>query len=178
MISTDPLAGWAQAAALGDDRAVEHLVRATQPEVLRLCGHLVDAASAPDLAQETYLRALGSLPGFRGDAPFRLWLLGIARRTCADHLRRTVRRRRLDARLRAVRRSDVPPATGSVAEDELLDGLTPDRRAAFVLTQLLGLSYAEAAQACGVPVGTIRSRVARARSDLMALHPDVDARTG
>ncbi len=173
VISTDPLAGWARAAALGDDRAVEHLVRATQSEVLRLCSHLVDPGVAPDLAQETYLRALRSLPGFRGEAPFRLWLLSIARRTCADHLRTTVRRRRLDLRLRAVRPVDAPPATGRVAEDDLLDALDPDRRAAFVLTQLLGLSYGEAAQACGVPIGTVRSRVARARDDLMAAHPDV-----
>jgi RNA polymerase sigma-70 factor (ECF subfamily) len=50
----------------------------------------------------------------------------------------------------------------------LLDGLDPDRREAFVLTQLIGLSYAEAADVCGCPVGTIRSRVARARDDLVS----------
>ena len=49
----------------------------------------------------------------------------------------------------------------------LVAGLHPDRRAAFVLTQLLGTSYEEAASICGVPVGTIRSRVARAREDLI-----------
>lgn len=187
----DPLAGWARAAAEGDDVAVGHLVRATQPEVLRLCGHLVDRESAEDLAQETYLRALRSLPGYRGDAPFRLWLLGIARRTCADALRARVRRRRLSERLLAHPREQVPPAVGAVDEDQLLAALDPDRRAAFVLTQLLGLSYAEAAEACDVPVGTIRSRVARARADLVAAHPDAsrgatarrdtarrDARTG
>jgi RNA polymerase sigma-70 factor (ECF subfamily) len=166
----DPLAGWARAAADGDQLAVAHLVRATQPEVLRLCAHLVDREAAEDLAQETYLRALRSLPGFRGEAPFRLWLLSIARRTCADHLRTTVRRRRLAQRLLSAPREQVPAAVGGVAEDELLAGLHPDRRAAFVLTQLLGLSYEEAAAACEVPVGTIRSRVARARADLLAAH--------
>lgn len=50
----------------------------------------------------------------------------------------------------------------------LVDALDPDRRDAFVLTQLLGLTYAEAADVCGCPVGTIRSRVARAREDLVA----------
>ena len=50
----------------------------------------------------------------------------------------------------------------------LVDGLEPDRRAALVLTQVLGLSYAEAAEVCGCPLGTIRSRVARARDDLIA----------
>lgn len=166
----DPLAGWARAAAEGDQLAVAHLVRATQPEVLRLCRHLVDAASAEDLAQDTYVRALRSLPGYRGDAPFRLWLLSIARRTCADHLRGRVRRRRLVERLRAAPVETTPPALGSVAEYDQLAGLTPDRRAAFVLTQLLGLSYDEAALACSVPVGTIRSRVSRARGDLLSAH--------
>jgi RNA polymerase sigma-70 factor (ECF subfamily) len=49
----------------------------------------------------------------------------------------------------------------------LLDGLDSDRRQALLLTQVLGLSYAEAAEVCGCPVGTIRSRVARARTDLL-----------
>ncbi|MBO0876760.1 MAG: hypothetical protein J2P19_25575 [Pseudonocardia sp.] len=56
----------------------------------------------------------------------------------------------------------------------VLDGLDPDRRLAFLLTQLLGLSYLEAAQVCGCPVGTIRSRVARARDDLVAQLADDD----
>ena len=49
----------------------------------------------------------------------------------------------------------------------LLDGLDPDRRDALILTQVLGMSYAEAAEVCGCPLGTIRSRVARAREDLI-----------
>ena len=165
----DPLAGWARAAAEGDPVAVSHLVRATQAEVHRLCGHLVDPASADDLAQETYLRALKALPGFRGEAPFRLWLLGIARRTCADALRGRTRRRRLTERLLA-QPADHSRLAPRAAETELLAALGADQRAAFVLTQLLGLSYAEAAQACEVPVGTIRSRVARARADLLDAH--------
>jgi RNA polymerase sigma-70 factor (ECF subfamily) len=54
----------------------------------------------------------------------------------------------------------------------LLAGLEPERRAAFVLTQMIGCSYAEAAAICGCPVGTIRSRVARAREDLAAMMTD------
>jgi RNA polymerase sigma-70 factor (ECF subfamily) len=60
----------------------------------------------------------------------------------------------------------LPDPADAVLLVQLLAGLDPLRRAAFVLTQLLGLSYAEAAQVCGCPVGTIRSRVARARADL------------
>ena len=171
----DELQGWAQAARDGDRVAAGHLVRATQTEVRRLCAHLVTPADADDLAQETYERALRALPGYRGDAPVRLWLLSIARRTCADALRRRKRRSRLTGRLLGLAADHHPPAHGSAGEDELLAALDPDRRAAFVLTQLLGLSYSDAATACGVPVGTIRSRVARARADLLAAHRAADS---
>ncbi len=170
MIFVDDLEGWALAARDGDRVAAGHLVRATQHDVRRLCAHLVSAADADDLTQETYERALRALPGWRGDAPVRLWLLTIARRTCADALRRRQRRSRLAVRLLGLAPEAVQPAHGSAAEDELLATLDPGRRDAFVLTQLLGLSYADAATACGVPVGTIRSRVARARADLLAAH--------
>jgi RNA polymerase sigma-70 factor (ECF subfamily) len=61
----------------------------------------------------------------------------------------------------------APARTGEVEIDEAVAALDPDRRAAFVLTQVVGLSYAETAAVCEVPVGTIRSRVARARADLV-----------
>lgn len=85
-------------------------------------------------------------------------------------MRRQVRRRRLVERLGARRSSAQPtPSLASGVElDRLLENLDVDRRAAFVLTQVLGLEYAEAAQVCNCPVGTIRSRVARARADLIA----------
>ena len=169
----DPLAGWVRAAVDGDPVAVSHLVRATQSEVHRLCSHLVDPAAADDLAQETYLRALKALPGFRGEAPFRLWLLAIARRVVATALEAEageVRRRR---RLAARRPSPAPDHTEHHALQELVSALAPERRDAFVLTQVLGLSYAEAAEVCGCEVGTIRSRVARARDQLVAQYTDV-----
>lgn len=171
----DDLQGWALAAVDGDPLAVTHLVRATQSDVRRLCAYLVSAAEADDLAQETYERALRSLPAFRGDAPVRAWLLGIARRTCMDALRRTTRRRRLLDRLRGLPTDAVPAALGGVAENELLAGLDADRRNAFVLTQLMGLSYAEAAEVADVPIGTIRSRVARAREQLVQAHRAAEA---
>jgi RNA polymerase sigma-70 factor (ECF subfamily) len=163
----DELAGWAQAAHDGDPVAVTALVHATQSDVRRLCAHLVDAASADDLAQETYERALRALPAYEARAPFRPWLLSIARRTCADALRRRTRRRRLLTRLQGGLEDTVPDRSGDVIVDDLLARLDADRRAAFVLTQVLGLSYADAAAACEVPIGTIRSRVARAREDLV-----------
>lgn len=117
-----------------------------------------------------YLRALPALAAFRGDSSARTWLLAIARHVCADHVRRRTRGRALLERI--VQRSDPGDAvaagrTGEVDLDDAMDGLDGDRRTAFVLTQVLGLSYAEAAEVCDVPVGTIRSRVARARTDLV-----------
>jgi RNA polymerase sigma-70 factor (ECF subfamily) len=162
----DELAGWAQAAREGDPVAVAALVRATQSDVWRLCAHLVDAAEAADLAQETYLRALRSLPSYEARAPFRIWLLGIARRTCMDALRARTRRRALLQRLALSRAESQADPAGTVTTSALIGSLDPDRRAAFVLTQMLGLSYMEAAEVCGVPIGTVRSRVARAREDL------------
>ncbi len=167
----DPLASTAQAAREGDPVAVAALVRATQSDVWRLCAHLISSAEADDLAQETYLRALRSLPSYEATAPFRVWLLGVARRTCADAIRAKVRSRRLLHRLAAAPREHARDEAGDVVAVDLVGRLDPDRRAAFVLTQVIGLSYAETAQACGVPIGTVRSRVARARDELQrAVH--------
>ncbi|MGC4805196.1 sigma-70 family RNA polymerase sigma factor [Micromonospora sp. DT233] len=167
---TDAVTESALAAREGDPAAQVAFVRATQAEVWRFAAALVDADSADDLTQETYLRAFRALPGFEGRSSVRTWLLGIARRACADHLRAVVRRRRLTERLAAHAHTDRPhpdPA-GQFGVADLVRRLPTDRREAFVLTQLLGLSYAEAAAVAGVPVGTIRSRVARARADLVA----------
>ena len=166
----DPITALALAARDGDPDAPAHLVRHTQAEVWRFTAALVHPGAADDLTQETYLRAFLALPAFQGRSSVRTWLLGIARRVCADHLRSVVRRRRLDARLAAQAYTDGPhpdPAHRLGAQD-LLRRLSDDRRTAFVLTQVLGLSYAEAAAVEDVPVGTIRSRVARARDELVS----------
>ena len=157
------------AAANGDRNAFATLVARYQPDVWRLCAHLVDRDSADDLTQDTFLRAGSSLAGFRGDASARTWLLAIARAACADEIRRRQRRRALQTRLNSRRTaSAIAPDTGSVDLHTLLDGLNEDRRLAFVLTQILGLRYGEAAKVCGCNVGTIRSRVARGRAELVA----------
>ncbi len=160
---------WALAARDGDPVAQAAFVRSTQAEVWRFTAALVDRDSADDLTQETYLRAFRALPSFQGRSSVRTWLLGIARRACADHLRTVVRLRRLDERLAADAWSarPHPDPAGHLGATDLVRRLPAERRAAFVLTQLLGLSYAEAAAVEGVPVGTIRARVARARADLV-----------
>ena len=155
----------------GDRGALEQFIRATETDVWRTVAFLADPGSADDLTQETYLRALSALPRFAGRSSARTWLLSIARRVVVDQIRRNQARPRctgnvdlegiLDARRGAARFEDI------VEVRMLLDGLDPDRRDALILTQVLGLSYTEAAEVCGCPLGTIRSRVARARDDLI-----------
>jgi RNA polymerase sigma-70 factor (ECF subfamily) len=170
VLPDDPLRECAAAAAEGDNIAVAEFVRRTEQAVWQVCAVLGSEGEVEDLVQETYLRALRALGSFRGDAPVRLWLLSVARRTCADHVRRRQRQRLLLDRLVTT----MSPGEAAVAigghlhTRELLQLLDPDRREAFALTQLGGLSYEEAAAAVGCPIGTIRSRVARARADLRA----------
>lgn len=176
----DELSRLALAAGQGDRVAMAAFVRESQADVWRLCAHLGDRGEADDLTQETYLRALPALASFRGEASARTWLLGVARRVCADAVRRRTRQRALLERLarRRSRWTEAAPA-GSVELDQLLGELAPERREAFVLTQVLGCSYEEAAAVCDCPVGTIRSRVARARGDLVdALAGGSDSASG
>lgn len=176
-MTTDPLTELALAAAAGDDAALGEVVALTQHKVRRLCAHLGSAADAEDLAQETYLRAMRSLPNYRGEAPFEAWLVQIARYVCADYVRRRVRRAAIDQRYR-------PGSNGVTAPDhsaelaELVSVLDPDQATALMLTQVVGLSYDEAADVCGCPVGTIRSRVARARARLLEQLDDRETRLG
>ena len=154
----------------GDRVALRQFVAETQHDVATLCRYLGDRDNADDLAQETYERAIASLHRYRADGPAKHWLLTIARRTCADATRKRVRRRRLDQRVVDGTRDDavVAPIDAFRPEwTELLDTLDADRRAAFVVTQLNGLRYDEAAEVLDVPIGTIRSRVSRAREQLV-----------
>ena len=133
---------------------------------------LASPLEADDLTQETYLRAMRALPRFAARSSARTWLYAIARRVAADHLRAVAARPKraevadwqaaAEAGGQSVRFDDY------VVLRQLLERLSPERRLAFVVTQVLGLSYAEAAEVCDCPVGTIRSRVARARDDLVA----------
>jgi RNA polymerase sigma-70 factor, ECF subfamily len=170
----DPLRAYADAALEGDDVAVGEFVRRTQTAVWQVCVALGSPGEVEDLVQETYIRALGGLARYRGDAPVRVWLLAIARRVCADHVRRRQRSRRLLERV--ARHTTTGGVPGPEIVDDLLDVLDDDRREAFVLPQLVGLSYEEAAGVVGCPIGTIRSRVARARADLLAAVARADAR--
>jgi RNA polymerase sigma-70 factor (ECF subfamily) len=167
VVDTDEVTRAALAARGGDTAAAAAFVRATQSDVWRTCAYLGNPADADDLAQETYLRAFRALPQFAGRSSARTWLLSIARRTCADAIRERRRRPVVDAGAGLPEPRPAPDVADGVALRAVLSALDPDRRQAFVLTQLVGLSYGEAAEVCDCPVGTIRSRVARARDDLV-----------
>ncbi|MGW2707192.1 sigma-70 family RNA polymerase sigma factor [Streptomyces sp. NPDC001340] len=176
-VSTDEsITAWALAARGGDPRAVERFVRALHRDVLRYVAHLcADPQAVDDLAQDTFLRALGSLHRFEGRSSARAWLLSIARRAVIDSYRYAAARPRLSdvpdwqTAVELAQPRDLPGFDEGIALLDLLAALPDERREAFVLTQLAGLPYAEAAAACGCPVGTVRSRVARARATLMDL---------
>jgi RNA polymerase sigma-70 factor (ECF subfamily) len=166
----DELTELAHAARRAVPGALEAFIRASYEPVWHLCQSLVDRQSADDLTQETFVRAVGAVRRFRGDASARTWILAIARHTCLDELRaRTRSRRRTTLAAAGATRPTLPDPGEEVGARDLLAQLDVDRRAAFTLTQLLGLSYAEAAAVCDCPVGTIRSRVARARDELIGL---------
>src|SRR4029079_1396032 len=118
-----------------DAAAETSFVRATQAEVWRFVAALIDPRHADDRTQETFLRAFRALPQFEARSTVRTWLLGIARRTCADHIRVAQRRRRLDAQLAAI--TDATPTdptadpAGDVLAHDLLARLPADRRSAF-----------------------------------------------
>jgi RNA polymerase sigma-70 factor (ECF subfamily) len=162
------------AARDGDRLAFASFVRHAQADVWRLCVRLAGRADADDLTQETFVRAVRALPAYRAEASARTWLLAIARRACADAVRRAARTRRRDARVGPAD-TIVPDDTPTAEIDLLLAELDDDQRAAFVLTQIHGLAYADAATVCCVPIGTIRSRVARARCTLLASLRAADA---
>jgi RNA polymerase sigma-70 factor (ECF subfamily) len=164
------------AAGRGDRQALGDWVRATQADVWRFVAHLTDLRRADDLTQDTYLRAFSSLPRFAGRSSSRTWLLTIARRVVIDQIRAESARPRISAQTEwepiAEQRNNRAKQGQAGFEDLielklLLDGIEPERREALVLTQLLGLSYEDAAEVCGCPVGTVRSRIARAREDLL-----------
>jgi len=153
------------AAREGDRAALGEVVARSQPDIWRFCASLVGADGADDATQDTYLRVWQSARTFRAEASAKTWMLAVARRACADALRQRARRPPPTDEAPAAPSGDP---SGGVDLRELIGRLEPDRRSAFVLTQLLGLSYRETAEVCDCAIGTVRSRVARARADLAA----------
>ena len=140
-----------------------------------------DAETARDLAQETFVRAYVKLDSFEGGSAFGTWLYAIAVNQVRGEMRKRSALKRHDAAsLDALReRGDVDPADPSMGAPELVstkeqcarlmaevDRLDADHREVVVLRELQDLSYEEIADITGVPVGTVRSRLFRARAEL------------
>ncbi|MGW2960901.1 sigma-70 family RNA polymerase sigma factor [Streptomyces sp. NPDC001220] len=178
----ESITAWALAARCGDPDAVERFVgalhRDVQCYVAQLCG---DPQAVDDLAQDTFLRALGSLHLFEGRSSARTWLLSIARRAVIDSYRYAAARPRLSdvpdwqLAIELAQPCDLPGFDDGIALLDLLAALPDERREAFVLTQLLGLHYEEAAEVSDCAIGTVRSRVARARAALIDLLEQAEA---
>ncbi|MFC7755227.1 sigma-70 family RNA polymerase sigma factor [Tsukamurella soli] len=154
-------------AAAGDVDALDRFVRATHDQVRRFIAYQAHPRHADDLTQETFARAIAALPTFQGRSHARTWLFSIAKNVVTDSQRVAARRRTVPHpapdRLGPAR-SDVT----TTVLDHLLAGLPAEQRDALVLTRVLGFGYDEAAEVLGCATGTIRSRVARARTALRA----------
>jgi RNA polymerase sigma-70 factor (ECF subfamily) len=163
----------------GDKSAFDLLVLKYQHRVLKLVSRFVsDAAEAQDVAQEAFLKAYRALPSFRGDSAFYTWLYRIAINTAKNALVSN-RRRPVDFDLdlqdpeqydRNAKLKDVDTPEGVLLTDEIretveraMQQLPEDLRTAIVLREIEGLSYEEIAEAMDCPVGTVRSRIFRAR---------------
>jgi RNA polymerase sigma-70 factor (ECF subfamily) len=163
-------------AAAGDTASFEALVRHVQPHVWRFLRHLTgDGDLAADLTQETLVRVHRGVGGFRFDCRFSTWVFRIARNAAVDEVRASARRRRLQDAVAAQPVARVASGPGLAVElRAAVAGLPLRLREAFVLVEVFGLRYREAAAVLGVPEGTVKSRVFLARRELVAWLRDGD----
>jgi len=183
----------------GDVKAFEMLVVKYQRRIERLVGRMVrDVDLIPDIAQETFIRAYRALPQFRGDSAFYTWLYRIAVNTAKKQLMELKRDPLVTESARASRDDDDEPR---LVENEPSDDGTPEAilaskqiaaavnfavealseelRQAITLREIEGLSYEEIAEVMNCPIGTVRSRIFRAREAIaVKLRPLLDHRTG
>ena len=159
----------------GDGRAFEELVIAYQHRIFGVAVRMLgSAAEAQDVAQEVFLRAHRALGGFRGDSKLSTWLYTIASRLCLTRLGAGERRLRHDGEERLARLADTQADPAQDAERSELQAaihraigeLAEERRMVVVLRDIEGLSYEEIATALDLELGTVRSRLHRARQDL------------
>ncbi|MGH2750421.1 MAG: RNA polymerase sigma factor [Actinomycetota bacterium] len=158
--------------------AFETLVRDYQGDIWRLCFHLLGNSSmADDVTQDAFVRAFRFMHRYRGDAKFSTWLFSIARNCARDEIRRNQRRRKIaDVMVAQPERSEVRTELGIEVREAVM-GLPMELREPLVMIDILGQSYAEVAESLDVPVGTVKSRVHRAR-DVVARLLSEDLREG
>jgi RNA polymerase sigma-70 factor, ECF subfamily len=164
----------------GDKRAFGLLVEKYRRKVIRLLSRMVrDPDDLEDIAQETFIKAYRALPQFRGDAAFYTWLYRIAVNTAKNHLvargkqMRTVSDQamndedepdeRLVAQDIATPETELLSKQVAIAVNEAVDALPEELRQAITLREMEGMSYEEIAEYMACPIGTVRSRIFRAR---------------
>lgn len=164
-----------RATLAGDLRAFEQLVDRHRDVVLRVAARIVGEADAEDVAQDVFLRAYHRLGRWRGDGPFRTWLLQIAHNSAVDTLG-AHRGEPLPLEEGAYELPDAPertPAARLEAEerrrrlDVKLKGLSPAHRTVLVLRDIEGLSYEEIAAVAEMPLGSVKARLHRARAEFI-----------
>lgn len=167
-------------AQTGDKHAFELLVAKYQRKVARLLSRFVrDPAEVEDVSQEAFIKAYRALPSFRGDSAFYTWLYRISINTAKNHLvaqgRRAPTSTEFDAeeaegfedaaQLRDINTPESLLLSRQIGEtvNAAMDALPEELRNAIVLREIDGLSYEEIASAMSCPIGTVRSRIFRAR---------------
>ncbi len=166
-------------AQAGDRRAFDLLVLKYQQKIASLIGrYLRDSAEVLDVTQDAFLKAYRALPGFRGESAFYTWIYRIAINTVKNHIVAQSRRPPgddLDAELAeqmdmgARLRDSATPEREALSDEiantvqDALDALPDDLRAAIMFREIDGMSYEEIATAMECPIGTVRSRIFRAR---------------
>lgn len=176
----------------GDKAAFDLLVVKYQRKIFRLLSRLIrDSAEIEDVAQEAFIKAYRALPNFRGESAFYTWLYRIAINTAKNYLvsqgRRAPTSTQSDVEdaetfddgdhLRDLNTPDSMMVTKQVGEavNRAIDQLPEDLRTAIVLRELEGLSYEEIAESMQCPIGTVRSRIFRAREAIaLELRPILD----
>ena len=165
-----------RAARAGDTGALDTLLRRHHPRLLALCRRLTgDPTDAEDACQEALVALARGLGRFDGRSAFTTWAYRVTTNTCLDELRR--RRRRPVPGLGPAEEAAAASAASDPSDrvavrldvDAALAAIPPDFRAAVVLRDLCQLSYEEIAAVLEVPVGTVRSRIARGRAALLPL---------
>lgn len=175
----DDEADWIRRAQAGDREAFSRLVDAHREVAYRTAYWILrDADDALDVTQEAFLRAYRSLNRFAGRSSFRTWLRRIATNAALDRRQRRLREPELPETLQVA--DDSPGAAERLAREETralvrqaIDELPPASRAAVVLRDVHGLSYAEIAETLRIPKGTVMSRIHKGRQILRRKLADV-----
>jgi RNA polymerase sigma-70 factor (ECF subfamily) len=155
---------------LGDRDGFSELIALTELRIRRLLGRLgCRGTDLDDLVQETYLRAWRSFRKFRGESRFSTWLFRIATNVGSTwrQSRRVVATLGDDARVSRQSALDIGEAPLMEAYERALSGLSPELRAVFVLHETEGMSYRDVAETLGCPIGTVMSRLHRARVKIL-----------